>query len=621
MITSMQRQLLPLLPFDAPRMRQQRSCSGILYSAVSGADDVVANNNGGKEEEDDLSSQKERIALGKEKFEAHFDFPLDDWQYEAGGAICQGHHVLVTAPTGAGKTVVGEMALLYAFYNTNNSSNTDEELSGIYTTPLKALSNQKYTDLGAVFGRSNVGLSTGDVSINKEARIRVMTAEVYRNIAWRSSSSSVSSSSYVVGGRERSLVGTNELASNAVVVLDEFHYMGMPGRGGVWEESVITSPSHTQIVGLSATLPNAAALASWIENVTQRKTILVEVPSRKRPVPLRYLYASKDGLYPLFRDPDAGPGAPKGLLGLRNDEDKDKPPPKKKIKIPRGLQVNPALSSASEKRLQRVNRIMERQKTRQRSNFEDEEGNFGGRGRGRRRGRSDWYSAPRRLSPREEKRERDRLLRNEMRKAVPSLSTLLKRLEQKKMLPSIFFIFSRAGCDNAAQQVYLHMKGPRDPSRLQDDLQDSGEAEKRQAANGKAKRKKARRGTPRRRGDLIEDSDGRAFRPSSNYISEDVLISLVDSSTPLDEVSFDESSPLSPQNWDFYSKAGLLDYKEIIEAASKLSAFNEDNPEIAFEDEIVEQFLFGIGSHHAGMLPAHKSFVELLFRNQLMKGT
>ena len=161
------------------------------------------------------------------------------------------------------------------------------------------------------FGASNVGLSTGDVSINRqEARLTVMTTEVYRNIAWRSSGSPD------LDGKASSK--SNDLRKNAVVVLDEFHYMGIPGRGGVWEECVITSPQHTQIVGLSATLPNAIQLADWMEGVTGRKTVLIEAPG-SRPVPLKYLFATREGIYPLFRNPNAGPGSPLGLLGFRGD--------------------------------------------------------------------------------------------------------------------------------------------------------------------------------------------------------------------------------------------------------------------------------------------------------------
>ena len=136
----------------------------------------------------------------------------------------------------------------------------ERDMEGIYTTPLKALSNQKFAELRQVFGAPYVGLSTGDVSINRrDARLTVMTTEVYRNIAWRSSGSFPSQDSVFSGVQDNNNNGlserltSNDLGRNAVVVLDEFHYMGLPGRGGVWEECIITSPAHTQIVGLSAT--------------------------------------------------------------------------------------------------------------------------------------------------------------------------------------------------------------------------------------------------------------------------------------------------------------------------------------------------------------------------------
>lgn len=546
------------------------------------------------------------IELGRSALAGYFNFPLDDWQLKAGGAICQGCNVIVCAPTGAGKTVVGEMALLHAFNGGDK---------GIYTTPLKALSNQKYSELCGTFPKQDTGLSTGDISINKGARITVMTTEVYRNIAWRSSTPTAT------------LMGTNELLENTVVVLDEFHYMGQPGRGGVWEESIITSPSHTQIVGLSATLSNAAALAAWMEHVTGRRTILVEVPGQERPVPLRYLFATKEALYPLFRDPDAGPGAPKGLLGYRGDGDlpsnrqstkkakgfthimdgDDVDDDETNIKIPRGLQINPALKAAANKRMQKVNRAIERQKVRRHLSPQEDEDDWGGRKRNQ---------SSRKMSPRDERKERERLLKNEMRRSVPSLPAILNRLKQKELLPAIFFIFSRAGCDDAARQVYQYMKGPRDPNcLLQDEREQLGIKEEQRYGTKKGK---SRQRAVQRRGDLVEDSDGRTFRSKSNFISEQTLNAL-EMSTPLADDEFDESSPLSPDNWDFFSKAGLLSYAEVRDVASRVSRFNAGNPEIAFEDEVIEQYLFGAGSHHAGMLPAHKSFVEILYRNQLMK--
>ena len=545
--------------------------------------------------QEDTDSVEDLISLGRQELQRHFDFPLDDWQLQAGGAICRGYNCIVCAPTGAGKTVVGEMALHHAFLANQN---------GIYTTPLKALSNQKYSELCGTFGRENTGLSTGDISLNKGARITVMTTEVYRNIAWRSSTPSAS------------IMGTDELISNAVVVLDEFHYMGYPGRGGVWEESIITSPAHTQIVGLSATLSNAQAIASWMESTTGRKTCLVDVPSDKRPVPLRYLFATKEGLFPLFRDPDAGPGSPHGLLGYRGEGKSPSGAKSNTGKIPKGLQVNPALRAAAERRLQKVNKNLNRQRTRfmlegkRGRSGQDDDVQWGGGGGGRRS--RPVAQPPRKMSPREEQRERDRLLRNEMRRAVPSISALLRRLDQKKLLPAIFFIFSRAGCDDAARSVYQAMKGPRDPMAPLDEEFDQFGAED----TGRAKRKTRQRG--RRRGQFVEDGSGRSFRAGNNYLDEELLASLMEDQaiSALDDSDFEESSPLSPTNWEYYAKAGLLDYQQIRDVASRISFFNDRNPEIEFDDDMAEQFLFGVGSHHAGMLPAHKSFVETLYRNR-----
>lgn len=168
------------------------------------------------------SEVEEAVSLGRAEFEKYFEFPLDDWQLQAGGSILKGHNVIVCAPTGSGKTVVGEMALHSAF---------DRDFEGVYTTPLKALSNQKFSELRQIFGNSNVGLSTGDISINRDAaRLTVMTTEVYRNIAWRSS------------GQESNVDKnkSNDLGKNSVVVLDEFHYMGQPGRGGKAMKSLLS---------------------------------------------------------------------------------------------------------------------------------------------------------------------------------------------------------------------------------------------------------------------------------------------------------------------------------------------------------------------------------------------
>ena len=535
--------------------------------------------------------------IGEDRFQKYFDFPLDDWQLQAGGAMVEGSNVIVCAPTGAGKTVVGEMAVIYAYHYLKRKA--------AYTTPLKALSNQVFAKLSRMFPREDVGLSTGDISVHKGAPITVMTTEVYRNIAWRSSSTMVARES----DDGETVISTDELADTAVCVLDELHYMGLPGRGSVWEESIITTPSDaTQLIGLSATLSNAPALAAWMEHVTERKTVLIQVPSELRPVPLRYLFAVKEGLYPLFKDPDAGPGAPNGMLGFRESLDKERGFGEKtrlREQIPRGLHVNPILIAASRKRVEKVNRSFERQKLRKdiKPTIENED-DFRGRGRGRR------YQPPRKISAREERKEKERLLRKEMRKSVPTLGGLLKRLEYKNLLPAIFFIFSRAGCDKAAESIVEQLRGPQEPNRLvPGDIGYDYESLDRQrdSRNLKSKRR-----------DIIETDDGRSFRSRSNFINEDIFTTLLDENVS-DDSRFNPSEPLSNRNWKFYSEAGLLDYDQVRAVASRISIFNEQNPEISFDDSVMEQLLFGVGSHHAGMLPAHKSFVEILFRNQLMK--
>ena len=566
-----------------------------------------------------LQEQREvedMIELGRSQLQPYYDFPLDDWQLQAGGAVLQGHNVIVSAPTGAGKTVAGEMALRIAF--------TMQGKHAIYTTPLKALSNQKYADLCPMFGKANVGLSTGDISINKGAPVTVMTTEVYRNIAWRASTGRTNEQE----GKIKRRADDNDLTENAVVVLDEFHYMGHPDRGGVWEESVITSPAHTQIIGLSATLPNAPELAAWMEHVTGRKTVLVNISATQaRPVPLRYLFATKEGLFPLFRDSEAGPGAPKGLLGLRGDglfanqnkklkNNKNGNQPKahgnqpkaqdeeyENSKLPRGLHVNPQLKAAADKRIQKVNRAIERKKVRQmRDQYrEKEESDYQERDWGVGRGKRG--PMPKRpMSARDEKRERERMLKQELRRSVPSLPVLLKRLDQKDLLPAIFFLFSRAGCDEAARNACNFMRGPTRDMSVDSPTDPFDDDQPRK------KRKSRRRGRRRDDGDspgddLVQDAKGRMFRLSNNYVSDDVLEASINEIFEDDGDSLNEEDPLNNDNFQIYARSGLLSYKEVETVAAKIETFNEENPEIAFPEGIMMQYLFGVGSHHAGMLP------------------
>lgn len=191
-----------------------------------------------------------------------FDFELDDFQKEAVKYIDEGKSVVVCAPTGAGKTCIAEHAIHRALQDGTKL---------IYTTPLKALSNQKFSDFGRKYGEDKVGLLTGDTSINRGAQIVVMTTEVFRNM----------------------LYGTNfgELSKNLqgvkYAVLDEVHYMNDEERGTVWEESIIYCPTDIQIIALSATVANAEQLCGWINTVHSATEC---VYTDFRPVPLRFFY-------------------------------------------------------------------------------------------------------------------------------------------------------------------------------------------------------------------------------------------------------------------------------------------------------------------------------------------
>lgn len=191
-----------------------------------------------------------------------FPFELDDFQKEACKCIENKESVVVCAPTGAGKTVIAEFAIQCALKN-------DERI--FYTTPLKALSNQKFNDFSQKYGTDKVGLLTGDSSFNRNAQIVVMTTEVFRNMLYCTNFGSIS----------------DNMQKVRYVVLDEVHYMNDEQRGTVWEESIIYCPTDVQIIALSATVANADKLTEWI-NTVHSKTKLINTDFR--PVPLRYYY-------------------------------------------------------------------------------------------------------------------------------------------------------------------------------------------------------------------------------------------------------------------------------------------------------------------------------------------
>lgn len=187
------------------------------------------------------------------KFAEEFLFELDDFQIDACHALESGKGVLVAAPTGAGKTIVGEFAV-HLVMQTGGKC--------FYTTPIKALSNQKFSELTEKYGESKVGLLTGDTSINPEAQIVVMTTEVLRNMIY-SNSTTIRDLKYVV--------------------MDEVHYLADKFRGAVWEEILIHLSDAVQVISLSATVSNAEEFGEWLQTVRGDTVVIV---SEIRPVPL-----------------------------------------------------------------------------------------------------------------------------------------------------------------------------------------------------------------------------------------------------------------------------------------------------------------------------------------------
>ena len=198
---------------------------------------------------------------------AGYDFDFDPFQLEACAALDAGHGVLVAAPTGSGKTVVGEYACHAALA---------EGRRCFYTTPIKALSNQKYHDLVARHGAGSVGLLTGDVSVNGDAPLVVMTTEVLRNMLYADSRS---------------------LDALGHVVLDEVHYLSDRFRGAVWEEVILGLAPSVQIVSLSATVSNAEEFGQWLDTVRGHVDVIVW---ERRPVPLQQHVMAGREIHDLF---------------------------------------------------------------------------------------------------------------------------------------------------------------------------------------------------------------------------------------------------------------------------------------------------------------------------------
>lgn len=305
------------------------------------------------------------------QFERSLSFDLDDFQHEAIDALESGDNVLVAAPTGAGKTVVADFAVFLG---------SKRNVKAFYTTPIKALSNQKYHDFCELYGSDRVGLLTGDTSVNSEADIVVMTTEVLRNMLY-----------------EHSIT----LQSLGYVILDEIHYLADKFRGAVWEEVIIHLPESVKIIGLSATVSNVEDFSAWIESVRGKTHLVVD---EHRPVPLeRHVVIQEDS----STEPE--------LLDLYDQSKKGSSTQR----------VNPTLT--------RKLNDWEHRARRRKSSYTDSKYR---------------YRKGKRINIKRGAAESDK----STRRHTPKRWAVIDELDYLSMLPGIYFIFSRSGCDQAVQQ-------------------------------------------------------------------------------------------------------------------------------------------------------------------------
>ena len=327
-------------------------------------------------------------------FEKNLGFPLDDFQRSACRSVESGRAVLVAAPTGAGKTVVGEFGIYLALR---------KRLKAFYTTPIKALSNQKYHDFVREYGEETVGLLTGDTSINAEAPVLVMTTEVLRNMLYADSPT---------------------LEGLGYVILDEVHYLADRFRGAVWEEAIIHLPEHVTVISLSATVSNVEEFGAWLDTVRGGTDVIV---SEHRPVPLWQHMLVGNQIVDLFTpDPEekSASGARRATKRPRKDADEHT--------APAGMRLNPQLKQL-------------------RPGYGADRG-YRGRGGKRERFRrtrkhhstAQTFEDSRRTSHAEQD--------NPLRPHRISRPEMVRTLDKAGLLPAICFIFSRAGCDGAVTQ-------------------------------------------------------------------------------------------------------------------------------------------------------------------------
>ncbi|NJK57141.1 MAG: DEAD/DEAH box helicase [Pleurocapsa sp. SU_5_0] len=402
-----------------------------------------------------------------------FPFELDEFQHTAIAALAADKSVVICAPTGSGKTLIGEYAIYRALSHGKRV---------FYTTPLKALSNQKFRDFQEQFAQGDsrrIGLLTGDTIINPNADVVVMTTEIFRNMLYETP----------IGQ-----LGTS-LADVEAVVLDECHYISNRFRGTVWEESIIYCPPQIQLVALSATIGNPQELTDWITKVRNSKpnnTTRYEcelINSDFRPVPLRYYFCDRSGLHRLLNQTET--------------------------------EISPKLKSVAAHKGQKVKRLKI--------------------------------------------------------KDCPKIYQVVQQLHNKDMLPAIYIIFSRRGCDKAVEMI-----------------------------DGLA---------------LVSAEEGQKIESILLYF---FLTNNVELQTALLTYFGSVNAELAELLRDY-----LADNEQAeMNLANYLTAnpnqkyllwqFLCENSQIARIDQI-EPLMRGIASHHAGLLPAWKELVERLFEMGLVK--
>ncbi|MCK9921965.1 DEAD/DEAH box helicase [Frankia sp. AgPm24] len=387
-----------------------------------------------------------------EEFAASLAFGLDPFQHEALVALVAGDSVLVAAPTGAGKTVVGEFAAHLALRGGTRC---------FYTTPIKALSNQKYADLAARYGAGAVGLLTGDTVRNGSAPIVVMTTEVLRNMLY-------------AGPADGS-----DLADLGYVVMDEVHYLADRQRGAVWEEVIIHLPAHVRLVSLSATVSNAEEFGEWLITVRGHTRVVV---SDHRPVPLWQHVLAERTLHDLFLEDATGrpDGAAAALARAASEHNL--------ADAGGGVQARVSLAGTAGDGSIRPGRA-------------GQQGSVGQQERGGQRNRADRRSNGARGSAaltggRVVNPDLVRLARDESRMLAggypagagrsrgagpgagaarrrtarsPGRPEVVERLDRDGLLPAIVFVFSRVGCDSAVTacvRTGMRLVGPAEQQRI-----------------------------------------------------------------------------------------------------------------------------------------------------------